>query len=275
VSEGRSWAREATAAVGIPVLVWSIGWAPKQVFAVLLALALFVAAGELALLAGRDHRLLRIAPPIVAIALLLGLIDKGEASGPELLLWLVAMPIAVGLAWLWTPTAREGALTGMPVQLAAIVYVGGLGAVTLDTFLRYDGRTWITLLLVASWGGDACAYYAGRAFGRHPLASRVSPKKTWEGAIAGGLGTVVATIAVAHFTLETEGRLPILIALGLLLALLGQTGDLVESMLKRAAGVKDSGSLLPGHGGLLDRIDSVLFAAPALWLVASWWDYLP
>jgi phosphatidate cytidylyltransferase len=125
-----------------------------------------------------------------------------------------------------------------------------------------DVAFWLTVALVLSiWSNDTCAYAAGRWFGRHPLAPAISPKKTWEGALGGLVGALVAMAAVKALTLPSLAWLHA-VALGLLAGIGGEVGDLVESRLKREVGVKDSGRMLPGHGGMLDRIDALLFVAP-------------
>ena len=144
--------------------------------------------------------------------------------------------------------------------------------------------------LVVSWIGDTGAYYVGRRWGRHKLAPRISPKKTWEGAAASLAASVgVGWLLFAHaeaissallswglivrrdglFGLETPAMGPVIL-LTIVLNIAAQLGDLVESLIKRGADVKDSGALLPGHGGMLDRIDALLFAAPVLWCYAAW-----
>jgi phosphatidate cytidylyltransferase len=125
----------------------------------------------------------------------------------------------------------------------------------------------VLLAYAATWGNDTLAYFAGRALGRHQLYPRISPKKTWEGFAGGVLGSVLGALVVRfyflpHLSAET------CVILGLGASLLGPAGDLCESMLKRAAGVKDSGKLLPGHGGLLDRIDALLFVVPWVYALA-------
>lgn len=128
-----------------------------------------------------------------------------------------------------------------------------------------DGLAWVFLLLVCTWFGDTGAYFAGKAFGRNKLLERVSPNKTIEGAVGGLLLSVVGACLVKAIGLPTVdwGHA---IALGVLLDMAGVTGDLTESLLKRVHGVKDSGNIMPGHGGILDRIDSILFSAPVAWL---------
>jgi len=182
---------------------------------------------------------------------------------------------------------REELSTSLPGAAAtvfAIPYIGlTLGALVLLRDLRYG--TWLILyLFVVVWSGDIFAYYTGRAIGRHKLAPRVSPGKTWEGAAASFVGSIGLGVVMFAFQPEITAWLvkihaidtvslqapPILdaIALSGILNVVAQIGDLMESMIKRGAGVKDSGTLLPGHGGMLDRIDALLFAAPVLWYYA-------
>lgn len=147
-----------------------------------------------------------------------------------------------------------------------------LGIAYLPAFLSHlslirdlpEGRGLIILLLLMTWGGDAGAYYIGRAFGKNKLSPHISPNKTVEGAV-GGLLTTLCTGIVAKITFLTFLSWGDIAALALLLGIFGQLGDLCESMLKRAAGVKDSSSIIPAHGGLFDKLDSVSFAAPLLY----------
>jgi phosphatidate cytidylyltransferase len=130
------------------------------------------------------------------------------------------------------------------------------------------GLAWTALVICTIWVGDVAAYLVGRAFGRRRLAPRVSPKKTVEGSLAGLLGSALTSVlasAVLGLDLSVFGAL----ALGLGLGVTGQLGDLIESLLKRQAGVKDSGAIIPGHGGILDRIDALLLTFPAAWAITS------
>lgn len=150
------------------------------------------------------------------------------------------------------------------------------------------GRFIVFIFLIVVWSGDIFAYYIGRAFGKHKLAENISPKKTWEGALASLIGAAIVSVLLFRYAQQISSTLvrvdPLfsrtvsyadapnssptwLVALlfGLLVNIAAQLGDLAESALKRGAGVKDSGNLLPGHGGMLDRIDALLFAAPVLW----------
>jgi len=131
------------------------------------------------------------------------------------------------------------------------------------------GWQWVVLLFVVTWANDTLAYFTGRFLGKHPLAPRISPKKTWEGFWGGAAGSVVGALVVKALFLPRLS-IPAAVLVGAGAAVLGPLGDLSESMLKRAAGVKDSGKLLPGHGGLLDRIDAVLLVAPWLVTCALW-----
>jgi phosphatidate cytidylyltransferase len=151
-------------------------------------------------------------------------------------------------------------------SLAGIIYVGLLLGLLVS--LRIEaGREWLYLVILCTFGSDTAAFFIGRAVGRHKLAPRISPGKTWEGAAGGLFGAVIVSLL---FTLSTPVRLPIsygeAIMLGLLISVCGQIGDLAESKLKRYKNVKESGTLMPGHGGLLDRLDSILFAGLSVYM---------
>jgi phosphatidate cytidylyltransferase len=130
-----------------------------------------------------------------------------------------------------------------------------------------EGRELIYLLVCTIWGGDIGAFYIGSRFGEKPLAPRISPRKTVEGALGGMVVAMVVAIA-GSFWIWPELRLARAAPVGLLLAIVGILGDLCESVVKRGAGVKDSGALIPGHGGVLDRLDSLMFACPVLYAVS-------
>ncbi|MGB8930132.1 MAG: phosphatidate cytidylyltransferase, partial [Anaeromyxobacteraceae bacterium] len=127
------------------------------------------------------------------------------------------------------------------------------------------GFGWVLMAFAVTWGNDTFAYFAGLNFGRHKLYERISPKKSWEGALGGVAGALAGAFLVRTFLLPGLGA-PTVLAVALGGSILGPLGDLSESMVKRAAGVKDSGKLIPGHGGVLDRIDALLFVAP--WVYA-------
>jgi phosphatidate cytidylyltransferase len=163
-----------------------------------------------------------------------------------------------------------------PIETAFGRVVTGLGGIvycglTLGFLISMSSslpREWIVVLLAIIWMGDTAAYYCGRAFGRHLLAPKVSPKKTVEGAVAGLIGSIVAGV-IGGVWITGESTVG-LAGIAALTAAAGQVGDLAESVLKRSAGVKDSSSILPGHGGILDRLDSLFFAVPVFyWFIST------
>ena len=133
-----------------------------------------------------------------------------------------------------------------------------------------DGKSWVFLAILATFGSDSAAYFVGRLFGKYKLAPSISPGKTWEGSIGGLLGAAAVSLL---FLLPTPLKLTAylnwwqLIIIGLLISVFGQLGDLIESLLKRNTGVKDSGKIFPGHGGMLDRTDSIVFAVVVVYYV--------
>ena len=126
----------------------------------------------------------------------------------------------------------------------------------------WEGRRLLLFALVITWAADTTAYFVGRAIGKHPLAPHISPKKTWEGSIASMFGSLLVAYAFSFWIRIPLPHLLIMAAIG---NIAGQMGDLLESAYKRSAGVKDSGGLLPGHGGILDRIDALILCIPVIW----------
>jgi phosphatidate cytidylyltransferase len=183
--------------------------------------------------------------------------------------------------------------TGYPAAAAAVfafTYIALPMGMLVQIRQQWAGAFYLLYLLLVVWAGDIFAYFVGKAVGRHLMAPRISPKKTWEGAAASLAASVGVGWALFHyalpisssflraglierrdglFGLEQPAMGPVIL-LTIVLNIAAQLGDLVESLIKRGAGVKDSGAILPGHGGMLDRIDAMLFAAPVLWFYAAW-----
>ena len=151
------------------------------------------------------------------------------------------------------------------------IYCGWFPLLMVSIRQNADGNAWLLLTLIVVWSSDTFAYFAGKYFGKRFLYQTISPKKTWEGAIGGTLGALILANLGAHFFLPRFGWMTISV-IALALSVAAVLGDLCESMLKRAANVKDSGTILPGHGGFLDRFDGVVFALPVmyaiLWLIS-------
>ena len=166
---------------------------------------------------------------------------------------------------------RSGPLEEAPrsagVAALAWLYCGVLPASAVAIRQRF-GWEWVILAFVVTWANDILAYFSGRFLGRHKLMERISPKKTWEGFAGGAVGSILGALAVKWLFLP-GATVPGCLAVGAGAAVLGPLGDLAESMLKRAAGVKDSGRIMPGHGGLLDRIDALLFVLPWVYATAA------
>jgi phosphatidate cytidylyltransferase len=184
---------------------------------------------------------------------------------------LLTSAVVLSLIWLVLRRQREATFIGWAWTMAGILYIGWLLSYLVALRGLDDGRNWLLLALFATFGSDTAAFFVGRALGRHRLAPQISPGKTWEGFIGGILGAIVISLL---FTLIPALRLPIgygrAIILGVLISIMGQLGDLVESLLKRNMGVKDSGRLMPGHGGVLDRMDSVVFTGIVVYYYVIW-----
>ena len=191
---------------------------------------------------------------------------------------LLTSAVMLSLIWLLRRPQKEKAFTSWAWTIAGILYVGWLlsylvalrGLDDAQTVLD-DGRNWVFFALFITFASDTAAFFTGSALGRHRLAPHISPGKTWEGTSGGILGAIIVSL---FFILPTPLTLPLnwgqAILLGLLVSIFGQFGDLVESLFKRNMGVKDSGSLIPGHGGFLDRMDSIVFAGIVVYYYVIW-----
>lgn len=266
--KGRGWARELTALIGLPILIWIVGWGQPLVFVVFMALVGAVALWEfLSFGAAKGYVVHKVASELLLLMILVTFVDDRISVETGIYAVLLVIPAI----WLFSRADLETALPGTAVTTLATLYVGMTVGALIRTRLDFPvGPELIFFLFASVWAGDTAAYYTGRTFGKTRLIPKVSPKKTVEGLVGGLAGSVVGA-AVAQATFFPE--IPMIHALicGALLALVGVVGDLVESAWKRSAAVKDSGGLLPGHGGILDRVDSLLFAAPVLY---TYWALL-
>lgn len=185
---------------------------------------------------------------------------RPEIIVPSLLVTLIGI-ISVPL---FSRTPLEQSLRDGAMALFGVLYLGlTLGPLSMTRLLP-QGEWLIFFLLLVTWASDTGAYYVGTLYGRHRLAPTISPKKTYEGLMGGLVGAIVAAYAIRWWFLPQLSSLDCLV-LGTLLTLTGLWGDLTESAMKRSVGIKDSGGILPGHGGMLDRLDSLLFTAPAFY----------
>ncbi len=262
------FARVASAAVLFPLAVWLtvLGGLP---FALLAAAGAAVAAGELVLMfttVGAGEVL------GIAVAGAIPLMASFGESGDLLPGWSGLALAAATVVLLVTFLFRQEPLERIPRAVAVVtlswLYCGLLVASLVGLRLRF-GVGWVILAFVTTWANDTAAYFAGHAFGRHKLFERISPKKTWEGFAGGVAGSVVGALVTRWLLLPGELTPGAAVIIGLGAAVLGPLGDLAESMIKRAAGVKDSSRIIPGHGGLLDRIDALLFVGPWIYLCAQ------
>lgn len=272
--------RELAAAVAIPIVLAALFLAPPLVFNVLVAVIALGALWEFYRIAEKSGHPVAKTVGLAMAALVLGgaallwgpvhfetpsgaMVDIVVKSRPWF--WFVAALAAVFLAAtapLFARVTPQVALAGAASTLFGVLSIA-LPATSL-CYLRHVSPRAVLFLLLLVWVCDSCAYYFGRRFGRHKLAPVVSPKKTWEGSIAGLVGAAAFGAAAGTWWFLPElgwagGALA-----GACASTAGQLGDLVESLWKRGAAVKDSGTFLPGHGGFFDRIDSLLFAGPVM-----------
>jgi phosphatidate cytidylyltransferase len=259
----RRFTRELTTLVAAPLALWLIGWAPVLVFDAAVALIGCLALYEFLVL-GRAKG---FAIPIpLCIFVMLFIVAAFVLEPVSVEMGVFAALLLIPGSYVVTSSNLDDALPSSAVAVMATLYVGMLGGslIRLRSDFAADGPHLVFFLLIVVWIGDAGAYYFGRAFGRHKLSPRISPKKTIEGGI-GGVTTSVVAAVVIHYTFFPNFPLVHAIIAGVLLSICGVIGDLAESMWKRSAAVKDSGTLIPGHGGFLDRFDSIFFTAPILY----------
>jgi phosphatidate cytidylyltransferase len=264
--------RLGTAGVLVPIVLGAIYFDPTPWAAtVACAIVGWIALDEylrMALPVTAEDRggLLRIVTGALAIAVIVlpTVLGPGRVLPPLL----AGSVIAVGFATLGRPKQLPEAGRHFAVCLAGLLYVPLLMSVL--PLLKKEGLAhWITLSLCIAFFSDTVAYLFGRWFGKHKLYAAVSPKKTWQGAFGGVLGSLIATVGLGALWLVPDLSIVHAVVLGVLANVCGQAGDLVESMLKRTHGVKDSSNLLPGHGGMLDRIDAMIYVAPVVYFYVT------
>jgi len=290
--------RVLTAIVLIPLVLLAVFRAPAWLFALLVGAVAIMAAHEFVELVKHYNVSPFKLPTYVGVGLMFAaLIVKSTAQqtptiSTETLFFIVFTAFAFGaFVYLVIGMLRRDLATSYPAAGASFFCLGYCAVPLLllaNVRQQWAGAFLILYLFLVVWTGDTAAYYVGRAIGRHKMAPRVSPGKSWEGGIASFVASIGVGVLVFNYARPISEALmnaslidrwqgylapapPLwhIILLSASLNVTAQLGDLVESLLKRGAGVKDSGSLLPGHGGMLDRIDALLFAAPVLWYFAA------
>ncbi len=288
-----TWKRVATAVVLIPCVVGLVLWGSTAVVAMGMALVTLLALFEFFALGDAiGHRAYRFWTATCALGLVY--VQWLEAIGPThelaggltlqgpVLRYLGVRPaiqdvlfvflVGVAALTLCTKRPKVEALPAAGISCSGLLLVALplTYAIPLHGISRV-GPILLMFVMVITWVGDTAAYFVGRSVGKHPLAPVLSPKKTWEGTVASILGALLVAVLFRKWLIVP---LPHLLAMATVGNIAGQAGDLLESAYKRSAGVKDSGSLLPGHGGVLDRIDALILAIPVVWYY--WiWIYLP
>lgn len=258
-----------TAAVGVPLALAAVFYLPGLWFFLVVLAVIEIAVSEYGRLVERSapasrSGLLLILVPVGAATLSPGLWSEAFGQAGIEVLWWVALVLSLGLGTLvlLLRVPPEQSLLSLGAWAFGIPYFA-LPVASLSYLQRVDASI-VVLLLAVVWLGDTAAYYCGRRWGRHKMAPVVSPNKTWEGSVA-SLVTSILVGAVWSYWKTGELR-PAVLLVVLVTAVAAQIGDLLESLIKRSAGVKDSGALLPGHGGVMDRLDALFFAAPVMML---------
>jgi phosphatidate cytidylyltransferase len=265
--------RVLSAVVFVPVLFASI-WFGNPWFSIVVAVAALLGVIEFYAMVGR-----RGWQPLTFFGTLWTLFfifnayyaHSYSSESTWLLVTLALVTSAVALSLLWVLFLRspgEKVLITWTSSLTGIFYLGWLLSYWVLIMVFY-GRDWVLLALFSTFAVDTTAYFIGRALGRHKMAPTISPGKTWEGAVGGLVGAIVAVITLA-LLLDIDISYREMVILGLLIAVFAQLGDLAESKLKRSMGVKEAGNLIPGHGGILDRLDSIVFTGVVVYYCLRW-----
>jgi phosphatidate cytidylyltransferase len=262
--------RLATAAVAVPLILLLLYRGPAWGFFLLVFPAAVIGASELFAMTHPGDRPAQIVGIVMSAAASLAIYFCGHDLRVVVSL-LVVIPLLGPLVTLWrlgsieTAALRAFALSFGPVFVAV--------PLTLLAILRRDmgsdGASYVVMTLMFAWWGDTGGYFAGRYLGKHKLYEAVSPKKTIEGSIGGLAGSVLGALC-AHFWYLPSIPLAHAIPLAIFAGALGQAGDLGESLIKRSTGVKDSGAIVPGHGGILDRVDALIFTTSVVYLYGVW-----
>jgi len=279
--------RVATAIVGVPAVIALIWWGDAG-YSVAVGVILAVAALEfyaavapapanpslaenpLAALAQRPlPRLLNQRPLGLLGVALIALLVAGAHNGADWRTGALALAAVLPSLWLIARGETQTGLTDWLVIVGGVLYVGWLGSYLVPLRQLDDDGQWVFLAVFAAFANDTGAYFVGTALGRTPLARRVSPSKTVEGSL-GGLACGAAAVPFLSYALGLDIGVGPLIPLAILVPVAAQLGDLAESLLKRSTGVKDAGVLVPGHGGVLDRLDSLVFVVPMVYYYAIW-----
>ena len=264
-SGGAGFARRILSTIILlPALVWLVAYGPGWVFTVLVVLVAGLGLWEFVRLFDRVG--LATFP---MVALVGGMAVTASFAVTDLTpVALTLVLIGALAAGLWGPVGSVPAWEPVAITVLGVCYVSWLLGHAIWLRALAAGVAWILLLLWVTWIGESTAYLIGSTMGRRKLAAVVSPKKTVEGAVAQLVVSPVAALVVGNWLIPSmSGREAV--GLGLLLGAAGQVGDLVESLLKRSVGIKDTGDLIPGHGGILDRVDGLLFNTPVLFYYVS------
>lgn len=257
------FARELTAIVGLPFTIWVIGWADVRIYNVTLAVIAGLALYEFLSLGRKKGYEI---PIPLCIVLMLFTIAAFVVENLSVELGMFATLLVIPASYVFSRRSIEESLPSSAIAVLATMYIGMLGGSMIRLHNDFPvGPKLVFFLMAVVWAGDAGAYYVGKNLGRTKLSPLISPKKTVEGGVGGVVSSIIVAVII-HYTFFPEFPLVHAIIAGAILSMTGVIGDLAESMWKRSAAVKDSGTLIPGHGGFLDRFDSIFFTAPILYV---------
>ena len=277
----KDWKRYLTGLLLMPIVIGIVYYLPEKMFTYLIMGVSFLALTEYTRMFKEKKQHLFLPTLIIMMLMIesmsnmsfiddinnmsLGQVEIGVKATLTFMMTIVAAVVLIPTLSLLGKDSLEEKFKSMLIYLSGFFYFG----LTFGLFslVRNHGNNyhWLMFAFAVPWMCDTAAYFGGRFLGKHKFAPKISPNKTWEGAISGVVFSTIAGILFAFFLLKSEN--PVYVGIvALFIGILGQTGDLVESLLKRAAGVKDSGNVFPGHGGILDRTDSLLMSVSVIYI---------
>jgi phosphatidate cytidylyltransferase len=272
---GGGGGRDLASALGVGIalmaallITYAVGSAVLMLF-----VTVVVTASALELFNLMQHRGFRPANLLglcATVAVMLAAYWRGEQALPLV----VALVFVTSMLWYMMHVVDARPVVNAALTVLGFVWVGVFGSYASLLLRVHHGKNLFLLAVLVTVAADVLAYAAGSSFGTHPLAPNISPHKTWEGTIVGGIGAVFVSVLLAKLFLHNTWSIKHALVLGIVVAIVGPIGDLCESMVKRDLDLKDSGTVLPGHGGLLDRFDAVLFVLPATYYLAQYFKLL-
>lgn len=262
--------RIITTVVGMPIVIFTV-WFGAPAFSIFVSVVALIGTFEFYHLISASGR----GCPLTYFGLLWALVlvlsphyQNIRISNIGVLPLAITLPLVISLGWLLFRSPRGKALSNWAWTIAGVIYVGWMLSYWINLRLLEDGRNWVYLAMLTTFANDTGAFFIGKKWGKHKMAAAISPGKTWEGAAGGLISAILGAfilVAILNFISPFALKPWQILIIACLISLFAQLGDLAESLLKRNTGAKEAGGFLPGHGGILDRFDSLIFVGAMIY----------